>query len=123
LDRDTVERLIVKQRYGLHCTKYEHFGLAAAEMQSLGCIAFVPDYSGQREVVRTAVQRYTDVADAVLKIEMVLQSPAVQRDLLESSRNMKDVLSVSRFTKGIQEAVKCIEQRARDGAFQKAESI
>jgi glycosyltransferase involved in cell wall biosynthesis len=68
LARPQLERLVGRQKFGLHACKYEHYGIAAAEMQALGCVVFVPDFAGQREVVTNSAHRYLDLDDAVNKI-------------------------------------------------------
>lgn len=68
LARLELEQIVVRCKFGLHACAYEHYGIAAAEMQALGCVVFVPDFAGQREVVRNSEQRYTNAEDAVNKI-------------------------------------------------------
>lgn len=72
LPRSEMEKLIVTKKFGLHACEFEHFGIAAAEMQALGCVVFAPDFAGQREVVIDPDQRYVDVDDAVKKISKFL---------------------------------------------------
>lgn len=89
LPRPELEELIVRQKFGLHACEYEHYGMAAAEMQALGCVVFAPDSSGQREVVINAAQRFTDVDDAVRKISKLLDDPdQCARLSLESTRRL-----------------------------------
>lgn len=82
LNRIDVQKLIVSQKWGLHCFEYEHYGLAPGEMQALGCIAFVHDSGGQREIILNRAQRYTNVDDAVRKIDAVLHAPATHQKLM-----------------------------------------
>lgn len=75
LARPQLEELVCRQRFGLHACEFEHYGIAAAEMQALGCVVFVPDSAGQRETVTNDEQRYVDLDDAVLKICRMLDNP------------------------------------------------
>lgn len=97
LPRAEMERLIVRHRYGLHAYRYEHFGSAPAELQRLGCLVFCHDSGGQREVIRSAPQRYTDVADAVARIERVMADASLQRALLDVAARVNDELTLEAF--------------------------
>jgi glycosyltransferase involved in cell wall biosynthesis len=91
LPRPELEQLIVRQKFGLHACEYEHYGIAAAEMQALGCVVFAPDFAGQREVVTNPDQRYVDVGDAVTKISKLLNDPDLCRRLAaEGTQRMND---------------------------------
>lgn len=76
LARPELEELVVHCKFGLHACAYEHYGIAAAEMQALGCVVFVPDLAGQREVVTNPNQRYLDVDDGVEKVANLLSDPS-----------------------------------------------
>lgn len=81
LARPDLEQLVVRYKFGLHACEYEHYGIAAAEMQALGCVVFSPDVAGQREVVASPDQRFLEVNDAVEKIIKLLNDPAQCRSL------------------------------------------
>jgi glycosyltransferase involved in cell wall biosynthesis len=85
LSRAEVERLIARQKWGLHCYRFEHYGIAPAELQCLGCIVFVHDSGGQREIIVNPAQRYTDVVDAVEKIDAILSAPSKHPALLRQA--------------------------------------
>lgn len=86
LVRDELEAFVVRQKWGLHCFRHEHYGFAPAELQRLGCITFVHDSGGQREIIRNSAQRYTDTDDAVHKIDAVLRAPQTHDELLNAGR-------------------------------------
>ena len=87
LDRDALEALVVQQKWGLHTCIAEHYGFAPAELQALGCITFVHDSGGQREIIANPQQRYSDTADAVRKIAAVLDAPQDHLDLVRASED------------------------------------
>jgi glycosyltransferase involved in cell wall biosynthesis len=89
LTRTTLEQLIARQKWGLHCYRFEHYGLAPAELQHLGCITFVPDFGGQTEIITDPRLRYTDMDDAVAKIDAILRAPRAAHDeiLADMARN------------------------------------
>lgn len=82
LDFDALQKLVVRQKWGLHCCQFEHYGIAPAELQALGCITFVHDSGGQREIITNPNQRYTDVDDAVRKVSAVLRTPEIHAQLV-----------------------------------------
>lgn len=91
LSRSELEQLVVTQKFGLHACQYEHYGIAAAEMQALGCVVFAPDFAGQREVVTNPAQRYVDNDDAEAKISKLLGDTNLCRRLsAEATRRMDE---------------------------------
>jgi len=99
LPRDEMEALIAGHRYGLHAYEYEHFGSAPAELQRLGCLVFVHDSGGQREVVRAPEQRYRDVPDAIEKIARVMADPALRGRLRPIAAAVNVELTLAAFEK------------------------
>jgi len=99
--REDLEKIVVQHRYGIHCYKYEHFGLAPAEMKKMGSIVFVPDYGGQVEVIHNIEQRYSDLSDAVTKIEAVLLSESLQTKLRETFNRCDSKISLNSFEEGV----------------------
>lgn len=81
VSRGRLEELIVSHRYGIHCMLEEHFGMAAAEMVRGGCVVFVPNGGGQRDIIGEPRCLYEDADEAVEKICAVLSSPEVQAEL------------------------------------------
>jgi glycosyltransferase involved in cell wall biosynthesis len=51
LSRQALSRLIADHRYGIHGMRDEHFGIAVADLVRGGCIVFVPEEGGPREIV------------------------------------------------------------------------
>lgn len=105
LPRDRLEALVARHRYGLHAYRHEHFGIAPAELQRLGCLVFVHDSGGQREVIVAPEQRYRSVGDAVARIERVMDDPSLQARLLATARDMNRRLTVGAFEEGFLAAV------------------
>lgn len=106
LSRREVERLVVTQKWGLHCAPHEHYGLAALELLRLGCVVFVPDSGGQAEVVNDGRLRYLSVDDARSKIEAVLDSPDLQRELRFKLSEVTGLHTVECFRAGLSQYVR-----------------
>ena len=82
LSRPALCELLSRHRYGIHGMDEEHFGMAISEMVTAGCIPFVPDGGGQREIVggdERLLYRATD--EAADKIARVLRDRELQRTL------------------------------------------
>lgn len=71
---------IAGHRYGIHGRPVEPFGIAAAEMAKAGCIVWVPDKGGQREIVDHPDLIYNE-SNAVDKIISVLNDSKKQMAL------------------------------------------
>lgn len=74
VSRDRLVELLETHRYGLHGRRFEHFGIAVAEMVAAGMVPFVPDSGGQVEVVGSSELTYGSVAEAVECITRVLET-------------------------------------------------
>lgn len=86
--------LIAKARFGLHCYRNEHFGIAVAEMLLLGCIPIVFNGGGVTELVTEPRQRYADIEEAVENISRLLQLP--EDELKHISITQKDNKALAR---------------------------
>jgi glycosyltransferase involved in cell wall biosynthesis len=101
LSKSDLEMLILNVKYGIHCYRNEHYGIAPAEMQYLGCIVFVHNSGGQTEVVRDSRQRYLSNEDAFEKIFKVIISKDVQRELIISASDVNRQMTVKGFCDSI----------------------
>lgn len=99
------KELIAKHRFGISGRTNEPFGIAVAEMVKAGCIVFTPNGGGQVEIVDHPHLVYSDVGDAALKIERVLESAPMQTHLREHLANGSQRFSIENFQKGIRVAV------------------
>ena len=78
---ELVER-ICTHRYGIHGKQYEHFGMAVAELAAGEAIPFVPATGGQHDIIDGREQlEYESPSDAVDRIDHVLSTPSLQREL------------------------------------------
>jgi glycosyltransferase involved in cell wall biosynthesis len=76
LGREALLELIGRQRFGLHATRDEPFGIAVAEMARAGCVVLTPRSGGQLEITGGDESLvYDGVDDAVEKILALLRSP------------------------------------------------
>lgn len=76
-------QILAQHRYAIHGRPGEAFGIAVAEMAKAGCVPFVPTFGGPAEIVASEHLSYSDAEDAVQKIDHVLRSEALQRELSE----------------------------------------
>ena len=71
-------------------------------MQRAGCITFVPDSGGPREIVGNDPRLiFHDVNDAVTKIATALGDAANEENLRELVRSRRDCYSTERFCNSI----------------------
>ncbi|GAB3670146.1 glycosyltransferase [Halopiger thermotolerans] len=82
IPRDELVERICTHRYGIHGKEYEHFGMAVAELAAGGTIPFVPATGGQHDIVNgRETLEYESPTDAVDRIDRVLSTPSLQREL------------------------------------------
>jgi len=102
VSRDRLRELISSHKYGINGKKFEHFGIAIAEMACAGNIVFVNDDGGQVEIVgKNEALIYHSEDDAVNKIEAVLKSDNLQQSLLGSLKQSGALYSKESFVRQI----------------------
>lgn len=114
LGRDKLEALIANQKWGLHCYRFEHYGLAPAELQRLGCITFVHDSGGQREIIANPEQRYNNLDDAVNKMDTLMRAPNRHPEMLaqmiEQNTKHRPEAFIAAFNELIDEVMTALPQ-------------
>jgi glycosyltransferase involved in cell wall biosynthesis len=82
LPREELVERICTHKYGIHGKRYEHFGMAVAELAAGGAIPFVPNDGGQHAIVNDREELlYEDSEDAVEKLSAVAADSSLQREL------------------------------------------
>ncbi len=67
--------ILSQMTFALHACRIEAFGIAVAEMASMGCVPFVPSTGGAREIVGHEELQYAADDEAVEKIVSLLENP------------------------------------------------
>jgi len=86
LERDKLQDLVGRSRYGLHAMLDEHFGIAIAEMMTAGCIVFSHNSGGPPGILDDNRQIYDDVAAGAQKMSDLVASPDLQSELHQKAR-------------------------------------
>lgn len=116
LSRAELQRLIARQRYGIHAMREEHFGIAPAEMVRAGCIVFVSDTGGPVDIVGSERRLlFGGVDEAVSKIVAVLTSPGDQITLRAHLAGRAREYSAERFMSTIRDIVGQFDPHAPEG--------
>lgn len=69
------QAILAANTYAIHGCRIEAFGIAVAEMASMGCVPFVPDTGGAGEIVPFPELQYATEEEAVEKIVSFLGYP------------------------------------------------
>jgi glycosyltransferase involved in cell wall biosynthesis len=93
--------VLARCQFGLQTRAAEPFGIAVAEMIKSGAIVFAPNDGGQAEILGHPDLLFSNVEDAVEKILLVLEKPALQTALRTHLMNQAKQFSAIRF---VQEA-------------------
>jgi len=75
LTADAKQNLLAEQQFAIHACRIEVFGIAVAEMASLGCLPVVPKTGGTCEIVESEKLPYESVDQAVEKILKLIENP------------------------------------------------
>lgn len=72
---ETLDHLLARARFGLHCYRHEHFGIAVAEMITAGVLPLVHDSGGVRELVTLPRLRFATAAQAADRLARLIALP------------------------------------------------
>lgn len=98
ISRDELGSLVRRHRFGIHSTRYEHFGMAPAEMVTAGMIVFVHKSGGQVEIVNNIDElAFENYDEAVVKILNVLEDEELQARITAELSCRKDLFSAEIF--------------------------
>ncbi|PRX33911.1 Glycosyltransferase involved in cell wall bisynthesis [Meinhardsimonia xiamenensis] len=83
----TVATLLAQARFGLHCYRNEHFGIAVAEMICAGLVPVVFDGGGVCELVTEPELRFANAQEAAARLFALMMRPAAE--LEDLSRRLR----------------------------------
>ncbi|NNE93041.1 MAG: glycosyltransferase family 4 protein [Verrucomicrobiales bacterium] len=84
LAADEKQRLLAEHEFAIHGCRIEAFGIAVAEMASLGALPVVPASGGAREIVGFEELHYRAVDEAAKKISDLIENPWRTAELRET---------------------------------------
>jgi len=115
LDLEAKQRLLASQTYAIHACRIEAFGIAVAEMVSMGCVPFVPDTGGAGEIVSFPELQFGNDDEAVAKIIALVADPERTRHFRELLPARMEQFGPGKFMDQLRKVV--IEfSRSRDAA-------
>ena len=68
ISNDQLQEILQTSKYYIGPKKFEHFGLAVLEAARAGCLTFVHDSGGQREIITPPELRYATPQELVVKV-------------------------------------------------------
>lgn len=101
LDREALVALMARARYGLHTMIDEHFGIAVAEMVRMGCLTFVHDSGGARDIVADPRLCYATEEQAVARIAACRDDPSLGADLRQHLTRRAALYGTAPFVEGL----------------------
>jgi glycosyltransferase involved in cell wall biosynthesis len=105
-DREALLALLGRQRFGLHTTRNEPFGIAVAEMARAGCVVLTPRSGGPPEITGgDEALVYDGIDDAVEKLGALLRSPERCEQIGERLRERARRFDVEVFAARMRELV------------------
>jgi len=83
-----VKKVLCQSLIFLHATIEEHFGLSTVEAIAAGCLPLVHNSGGQKEVVNYSEFRYSDIHDAEIKLQSMLNLSSEKKNEYHKSLRM-----------------------------------
>lgn len=119
ISRDELGNLVRRHRFGIHSTRYEHFGMAPAEMVTAGMIVFVHKSGGQVEIVNNIDElAFENYDEAVVKILKVLEDEELQERIAAELSRRKDLFSSEIFMSKINSLVSDVLRERKNYAYE-----
>ncbi|MDF1737603.1 MAG: glycosyltransferase family 4 protein [Verrucomicrobiales bacterium] len=75
LELEEKQRILSEQTFAIHACRIEAFGIAVAEMASMGCVPIVPATGGAVEIVPHSELQYETDEEAVSKLLDLIEHP------------------------------------------------
>ncbi len=72
---DAKRSVLAGRTFAIHACRIEAFGIAVAEMASMGCLPFVPSTGGAGEIIPLPELQFGDDDEAVARIIAMLENP------------------------------------------------
>lgn len=72
ISNERLAELLSTSKFYVGPKKFEHFGLSVVEAAQAGCLTFVHDSGGQREIITPEVLRYRTAASLVTNAELLV---------------------------------------------------
>ncbi len=108
-------RILRQCRYGAHACRGEAFGIAVAELVKAGCLTLVPRVGAPAEIVAEPGLIFTNVEDAVAKLEQLLRDPVRRARMAEHLQARGRLFGTAGFVASLRElVVDFAERRGRD---------
>lgn len=105
LDLEAKQSLLAGQTFAIHACRIEAFGIAVAEMASMGCVPFVPDTGGAGEIVFFPELQFGNDDEAVEKILALLKDPERTRYFRERLPARMERFAPGKFMDQLRKAV------------------
>ncbi|MGA8103621.1 MAG: glycosyltransferase [Candidatus Acidiferrales bacterium] len=87
-------------RFGIQAREAEPFGISVAEMVKAGAIVFAPNDGGQAEILDVPDLLFADEAEAVEKVQAVLEQPKLLACMRTHLANRAEAFGAQRFMRG-----------------------
>lgn len=105
ITKDELDTLMRTSKFFVHAKEYEHFGIAIVDAANFGCLTFVHDSGGQREIVDHIDMRYAHPEDFLVKIEILLKDQNRRNVALRQLQKHLSKFRAKAFYKGLENHV------------------
>ena len=98
-------QILASCRFGIQACGAEGFGISVAEMIKAGAIVFASADGGQAEILRNPDLLFSDVDEAIEKIQAVLETPSLQSAMRAHLKGQAQLFSAQIFKRETQACV------------------
>jgi len=92
-----LQALLSTSKFYIGSKKYEHFGLSVLEAAQAGCLTFVHDTGGQREIITPEILRYTNADELVDNVSTLISNEMLRFETFQELKKGLAKLSLRDF--------------------------
>lgn len=115
LDRAEVKQLISESAYYINPKPFEHFGISTVEAISAGCIPFLHNSGGNRELVRDKKLLYDTANELVTSFKWVTSSKEIRDEIAGELKDDLERFSTATFFKDFHEIIRLFLNQSEPG--------
>jgi len=113
LENETLMKMLITSKFYIAPKKYEHFGISILEAVRAGCLTFVHNTGGQREIVIEEVLRYNSIQQLLNNIAIVLENTLLREQTLTVLKHHMQNFSSDNFNQGIDGILRLWQKKSK----------
>jgi glycosyltransferase involved in cell wall biosynthesis len=110
LDRKALMRVLMSSKFYIAPKKYEHYGISVLEAARVGCLPFVHNSGGQREIVKNDLLMYDSIDQLLERISILVNDSILREKVLLELMEHIQMFNAANFNSEVDRIVRlCLD--------------